>query len=68
MGFAVEEGGEWPTPSHENKLIALEPFATLCENHALPVVGKVVGLRRNPIMWLGDEMEQQITTSDQLVN
>lgn len=42
--------GEWPTSSGENKLIALEPFATLCENHALPVVGKVAGLRRNPIM------------------
>lgn len=48
MGSAVEEG--WGPPSCENKLIAFEPFTTLCENHALHGVGKVVRLRRNPIM------------------
>lgn len=60
MGFALEEGGPL---SSENKLIALETFATLCENHTLHGVGKVVRLRRKPIIWLGDETEQQITTS-----
>lgn len=64
MGFAVDEGG---APSCENKLIAFGPFTTLCENHTLHGVGKVVRLRRDPIIWLGDETEQQIT-SDQSVN
>lgn len=65
MGFAVEEGG---APCCENKQIAFEPFTTLCENHTLHDVGKVVRLRRNPIIWLGAEAEQQIMTSDQFVN
>lgn len=36
--------------SRENKLIALEPFTTLCENHTLHSVGKVARLRRKPII------------------
>lgn len=65
MGFAVEEG---VVACCENKLIALGPFTTLYENHTLNTVGKVVRLRRNAIIWLGGETEQQIMTSDQFVN
>lgn len=50
MGFAVDEGG---APPCENKLIAFGPFTTLCENHTLHGVGKVVRLRRPHYMIRG---------------
>lgn len=41
-----EEGA----PHSQNKLIAFEPFTALCKNHTLHDVGKVIRLRRDPII------------------
>lgn len=47
MGSAIEEGG---APPCENKLIAFEPFTTLCENPSSYDIDKVGRLRRNHII------------------
>lgn len=65
MGFAVVEVG---APCCRNQLIAFETFASLCVNPSAHRVGKVVRLRRSPLIRLGDETDGQIMTSDTFVN